>query len=251
MVWAEDGYWFSLAMERVGADVELGDLTSVAESLERIVQPDLVKRLGDPFMFDQAGTVERWLDNNALAPGWDPQPLIDAVPGGEFTVAFFTRQFVACTWGAEWLDAARAGDDARRQRAIDALSSGARWSVVQAEARAYEAIGAERPTSASNGFGRSSRPRSTAWPGPRLPPRSRRSAARSAAPSNTQRVDPDRSSTRRTVLRLDRHTSADAWHQILIAEHLFLACHTLSTLVERSSTGTIRRRAGSKEAGTP
>ncbi len=115
-------------------------LVEVADSLIRLDQPDLIERLDDPFMLDQATTVAGWLEATPTPTGWDTSPLVNSVPQDQLRLAGFVRQFLECTWLAEWDHAARAGDITRRSQAEAVLARESTWPVFLAEMEALREV---------------------------------------------------------------------------------------------------------------
>lgn len=140
LLWAQDGYTLILSESDDRATGDLDTLVDLAESLKQVDQPELIERLADPFMARQASTVMDWLEATPPPEGWDLSTLVNAVPQDELTIASFTRQFVECAWTAEWADAIRSNDQARRSQAETTLASQATWPAFQAEMDALRRI---------------------------------------------------------------------------------------------------------------
>ncbi len=138
LMWAEDGYRYSLTAAAGEVGVDASALLEIAESLEHIGQAEMLERLGPDYMPNQAETIAGWLDDNPLPAGWDPTPLIHSIPGWQQQVASFTHQYMSCAWGAEWLDAAQAGDTERQGAAFEVLADRPNWSAVVAEDEAVQ-----------------------------------------------------------------------------------------------------------------
>lgn len=133
LVWAQDGYTLILSKFNDQAPGDLDALVALADSLQRVDQPELIERLGDPFMARQASTVAEWLETTPPPKGWDTTTLVNSVPQDELTIASFTRQFLECTWTAEWAEAIRSNDPTRRDEAEATLARQATWPSFQAE----------------------------------------------------------------------------------------------------------------------
>lgn len=149
LAWVEDGYEIALSIGSDGEGRGLDELLALAETLDRVTQPELVEQFGDEFMARQSTAVAGWLEDRPLPPGWDSDNLIHGVPGGEFETAAHIRRFLSCTWTAEWIDAFERGDDERRTTAYTALSRQGEWAVSSDEIVAYQAIVGEDDTFAS------------------------------------------------------------------------------------------------------
>jgi hypothetical protein len=162
LMWAEDGYVITLVegefrfpssdAESIDpqADSDARDrLVTVAESLRRVDQDTLASLLGDAGFDDQAATVAQWFRATPLPDGFDPVPLVAAVPQDRLRVASLVRQYLSCTWFAEWADAIGRGDQERRAEAAAVLAAEEDWPVAKVEAeilRSYIAeSGAEPP----------------------------------------------------------------------------------------------------------
>ncbi len=149
LIWSENGYTLTLTK---GDPVLPGDagaagpgvperLVAMADSMIVVRQPELVERLDSSFMRDQAATVAGWFDATPPPKGWDVSTLIDAAPQDELRMAGVVRQFLECTWFAEWGDAVRADDDRRRTAAEAVLVDEPAWPVVIAETGALRQLG--------------------------------------------------------------------------------------------------------------
>ncbi|MEM9565289.1 MAG: hypothetical protein AAGA93_21890 [Actinomycetota bacterium] len=145
LVWSEDGYTMVLTggdpsrppeTDGPSAAATLDRLVDVAESLIRLDQPALTERLADPFMRNQAVTVGEWFESTPTPAGWDTSSIVNSAPQEQLRLAGFVRQFLQCTWIAEWAHATRTDDGIRRDHAEAVLARESTWPVFLAEMEA-------------------------------------------------------------------------------------------------------------------
>jgi hypothetical protein len=112
--------WTRSEFDRVLADVVQVDArTWLAALPAEIVTPQGVA--------EQAAKV---LADVPLPPGFDTASLNDLGTNDAYQFGAKVTSRVGCAWIAEWLRAKKAGDDAARQRAADALRSSHKWKVL-------------------------------------------------------------------------------------------------------------------------